>query len=200
MRMEVAAERAASAESAERRQQCADLLAVARHQDRAAFARLFDRYAPLIKCFSLAGYPGALLMAEEVTQETMLKVWRKAHTYKPETAAVSTWVFTLARNCRIDYLRKNSRHQSDIDPDSVWSELVDESADPFLHAQQKRLAREVRAGVGALPAHQQQVLGKVYMEGKSHSEVAAELGIPLGTVKSRLSLALKKLAVTLERP
>ncbi len=178
---------------------CDDLVAVATHRDQEAFARLFDHFAPLLRRFNLAAYPGATLMADELTQEVMLKVWRKAHTYKPDNAAASTWIFTLARNARVDYLRKNSRHQSDIDPELVWNELPDEDADPFMHAQQRRNQEQIQGALKTLPVEQHQVLVKVYMEGKTHSEVAQELKLPLGTVKSRVRLALNKLAVILKR-
>ena len=135
----------------------------------------------------------------EISQDVMLKVWNKAHTYKPEAAAVSTWMFTLARNARIDYFRRNSRHQSDIDPEFIYNELEDENSDPFTAVQQRREETEVRLAMETLPEDQKLVLSKVYMEGKSHSEVANELTLPLGTVKSRVRLAIKKLASGIKR-
>lgn len=175
-----------------------DIHAVATRRDKAAFTRLFDHFVPLIKSFTLAAYPGSSLLAGEVAQDVMLKVWKKAHTYKPETAAVGTWIFTLARNARIDYLRKHSRHQSDIVPDFLYDDLEDEGPGPFQRAQQRRSEELVRNVMRELPEDQRQVLEKVYMEGKTHAEVAEELQLPLGTVKSRVRLALKKMAVTLK--
>lgn len=172
-----------------------DMLLVAEQRDRQAFSRLFDHYVPKLKAYGLAVQPGATIMAEEVAQEVMIKVWNRAETYNPKVASVNTWVFTLARNARIDYLRKNSRHQSDIDPELVWNELVDESQDPFMAAQQRNNERSVKSGFKELPNDQQQVLSKVYLEGKSHQEAALDLDLPLGTVKSRVRLAMKKLAV-----
>lgn len=183
----------------EQKQQVDDMLSVAQQRDKAAYARLFDHFAPLIRHYCLSAYPGAPMMADEITQDVMLKVWRKAHTYNSKASAVSTWIFTLARNARIDYLRKNSRHQSDIDPEFIWNEMSDDTEEPFARAQQKRNEEEVNAAVGELPVEQQQVLAKVYMEGKSHTEVADELSIPLGTVKSRLRIALNKMSVLIRR-
>ncbi len=197
--LNVAANMQASSKCSTDQQFVDDMLAVASCRDKAAFTRLFDHFAPLLRRFNLAAYPGASLMADELTQEVMIKVWRKAHTYQPQSAAVSTWIFTLARNARIDYLRKNSRHQSDIDPEFIWTEIPDENADPFVSAQQVRNQEVIKQGLTTLPVDQQQVLVKVYMESKSHAEVAIELNLPLGTVKSRVRLALNKLAVTLKR-
>lgn len=176
-----------------------DLLAVAQQRDKFAFERLFDHYVPMLRAFSLAAQPGASLLADEIAQEVMIKIWNKAHLYNPEVASVTTWVFTLARNARIDYFRKNGRYQSDIDPETVWAELVDEHADPFQSAIQRRSEELIARELIALPAEQQQVLHKVYLEGKSHSEAAEELRLPLGTVKSRVRLALKKLAISIQR-
>jgi RNA polymerase sigma factor, sigma-70 family len=176
-----------------------DLLLVANDRDRDAFSRLFDHYMPLLRAFTLSAHPGSAILADEVAQEVMIKVWRKAHTYKPEFASASTWIFTLARNARIDYLRKNSRHQSDIDPEYLWSDIPSEDGDPFQAALQKRSADVVQAGMSQLPDDQRLALKKVYLEGKTHKEVAEELQLPLGTVKSRVRLALKKLAVSIKR-
>lgn len=187
----------AEAKQAVQKQLAEDLLSVAEKRDRVAFERLFDHFVPLVRAFSLSAQPGATLLADEVAQEVMIKVWNKAHTYKPECASVNTWVFTLARNARIDYFRKNSRHESDIDPENVWATLEDESADPFLAAQQKRSEELISSELESLPNDQQQALQMVYMEGKTHKEVAEELKLPLGTVKSRVRLALRKLAISM---
>ncbi len=176
-----------------------DLLAVAQQLDKLAFERLFDHFVPMLRAFSLAAQPGASLLADEIAQEVMIKIWNKAHLYNPDVASVPTWVFTLARNARIDYFRKNGRFQSNIDPETVWAELIDENADPFQSAVQRRSEELIARELVALPAEQQQVLRKVYLEGLSHSEAAEELNLPLGTVKSRVRLALKKLAISIKR-
>ena len=177
----------------------ADIELVASKRDTHALTRLFDHYAPRIRSFCLASHPGSNLMADDIAQEVMIRLWNKAHLYNPSSASLNTWVFTIARNARIDYMRKNGRYQSDIDPESFWNEMVDESADPFREAQQKRDETRIREGLMQLPSDQRQVLSKVYLEGKSHSEASEELGLPLGTVKSRVRLALNKLSVFIKR-
>lgn len=172
---------------------------VAIERDRQAFSELFDHFVPLIRAFSLAREPGAALVADELAQEVIIKVWDKAHTYKPEMAQVSTWIFTLARNCRIDQLRKSSRYATEIDPTDIFIDLEDDQPGPFQATRQQRLENDIHAKLKQLPSEQAQVLGKVYLEGKSHQETSDELGLPLGTVKSRVRLALQKLEVLLKR-
>lgn len=176
-----------------------DMERIALQRDTQALERLFDHYAPRIRAFCLATQPGANLMADDIAQEVMIRLWNKAHMYNPATASLNTWVFTIARNARIDYIRKNGRYQSDIDPEEFWSEIVDENADPFREAQQQRDEERIRHGMSQLSSDQQQVLAKVYLEGKSHSEASEELGLPLGTVKSRVRLALTKLSAIIKR-
>ncbi|TYL46700.1 RNA polymerase sigma factor [Marinomonas sp. IMCC 4694] len=180
-------------------QRLADMSAIAEHRDQSALGRLFDHYVPKVRAFCLAAQPGSNLMADDIAQEVMIRIWNKAHTYKPESASLNTWVFTLARNARIDYLRKNSRHQSDIDPEYLWQYIVDENADPFKDAQQKKDQERIQQGLSKLPADQKQVLAKVYLEGKTHKEAAEELSLPLGTIKSRVRLALHKLTIYVKR-
>lgn len=172
---------------------------VAVDRDKQAFEQLFDHFAPLLRSYSLARDPGASLVADDLAQEVMIKVWNKAHTYKPEMAAVSTWIFTLARNARIDYLRKNGRFSTDIDPTDIFNSIEDEGPDQFQLAQQQRIIGKIEQGLKQLPIEQSQVLSKVYLEGKSHQETALELTLPLGTVKSRVRLALQKLELMLKR-
>lgn len=172
---------------------------VAQHRDKQAFGELFNHFAPLLRSYSLAREPGAALLADELAQEVLIKVWNKAHTYKPDIAAVSTWVFTLARNSRIDHLRRNGRFSTDIDPTELFENMEDESPDPFQMAQRQRIEQRVHEGLKQLPIEQSQILAKVYLEGKSHQEAANELELPLGTVKSRVRLALQKLQLFLKR-
>ncbi|MFT5219747.1 MAG: RNA polymerase sigma factor (sigma-70 family) [Planctomycetota bacterium] len=172
---------------------------VAADRDKAAFADLFDHYAPMIRAYSLAREPGADLVADELAQEVMTRIWLKASSYNPTLANLNTWVFTLARNCRIDYLRRNSRHRSDIDPTDVFNNMADEGPGPFQLAHQSRAAESVKNGLAQLPREQAEILTKVYLEGKSHQQASIELALPLGTVKSRVRLALKKLQVLITR-
>jgi RNA polymerase sigma-70 factor (ECF subfamily) len=178
-------------------QQC--LIRIGDNQDEQAFAQLFDIFAPKLRAFSLAAQPGASMVADELVQDVMLKIWNKAHLYQPKKAAASTWIFTLARNARIDYLRKNGRYSSDIDPEDIYLNIVDESQDVFAATQQKQDEDNIRQSMSQLPVDQQQVLAKVYMEGKSHQQASIDLGLPLGTVKSRVRLALSKLEVIMRR-
>jgi len=172
---------------------------VAQERDKQAFEVLFDHYVPLIRAFSLAREPGAALVADELAQDVIIKVWEKAHTYKPHLAGLKTWVYTLARNCRVDYWRKNGRHLSDIDPTEIFSKLEDTDLGPFEAAQQQRVDKGLRNSIEQLPREQAEVLHKVYLEGKSHQEASDELALPLGTVKSRIRLAINKLELLLRR-
>jgi RNA polymerase sigma-70 factor (ECF subfamily) len=175
------------------------LTKVAEHRDKQAFAKLFDHYAPLIRAYSLAREPGADLIADELAQEVMLRVWLKASSYNSRLANINTWIFTLARNCRIDYLRRNGRFVSEIDPTEIFNDLEDEGPGPFQLVQQSRLQENIQAGLEKLPREQSEILRKVYLEGKSHQQTSEALKLPLGTVKSRVRLALKKLQVLVER-
>lgn len=169
------------------------LTKIGEDRDRQAFAALFKHYAPQIKSYGLStnGVPGLQAFADELVQETMIKVWRNAARFDPGKANATTWVFSIARNARIDLLRRGARHKTDLDADDVWLEAED--GEPVASLQQKRTAELIRESIGQLPIEQSQVLAKVYLEGKSHSEVSAELDLPLGTVKSRVRLALAKM-------
>jgi RNA polymerase sigma-70 factor (ECF subfamily) len=177
----------------------ASLSLVANNRDKEAFARLFDHYAPLIRAYSLAREPGADLVADELVQEVMTRVWLKADKYNDRLANLNTWIFTLARNCRIDYLRRNSRYLTEIDPTDIFNEIEDDGPGPFQQVQQSRAEESIRAGLKQLPREQAEILTKVYLEGKSHQQASNELKLPLGTVKSRVRLALKKLEVLVVR-
>jgi RNA polymerase sigma-70 factor (ECF subfamily) len=172
---------------------------VAKQRDKAAFSTLFDHYAPMIRAYSLAREPGADLVADELAQEVMIRVWLKARTYNSQLANTNTWIFTLARNCRIDYLRRNGRFVSNIDPTEIFNDIEDESPSPFQLTHQSRLEENIRTGLEKLPREQSEILIKVYLEGKSHQQTSEELKLPLGTVKSRVRLAIKKLKILVER-
>lgn len=168
---------------------------VATERCRQSFEQLFDHFAPLLVSYSLARDPGAKLQADELAQQVLIKLWNKAHTYKPEKAAVSTWIFTLARNTRIDNMRRNGRFNMDINADDLFMQIEDNSISPFENLKQQRAQEMIADSLKQLPREQSQVLGKVYLEGKSHQETADELDLPLGTVKSRVRLALKKMSI-----
>lgn len=170
---------------------------VADNQDREAFSKLFGHFAPLIKAFAINGSALAASHADELVQEVMIKVWQKATAFNPHKAAASTWIYTIARNCRTDMYRRLQKFDTPISADDIWPEA--ETEELFAAVQQKRDAVRIKEMLAGLPHEQSQILVKVYMEGKSHSEVAEELDLPLGTVKSRVRLAMKKLQLTAER-
>ena len=172
---------------------------VATHRDKAAFSTLFDHYAPLLRAYSLMREPGAELIADELAQEVMIRVWLKAESYNSQLANINTWIFTLARNCRIDYLRRNGRFVSEIDPTEIFNDMEDEGPSPFQLTHQARLEENIRKGLEQLPREQSEILVKVYLEGKTHQQTSEELKLPLGTVKSRVRLAVNKLKVLVER-
>ena len=172
---------------------------IAKDRDKSAFAELFDHYAPQIRAYSLAREPGSDLVADDLVQEVMTRVWLKASKYNSSLANLNTWIFTLARNCRIDYLRRNSRYVTEIDPTDIFNDMEDEGPGPFQLAQQSRVEDSIRAGLEELPREQAEILTKVYLEGKSHQQTSEELKLPLGTVKSRVRLAIKKLKILVER-
>ena len=168
------------------------LVAVAERQDRAAFATLFGHFAPRLKAY-IRRFGMEEARAEELAQEVMLIVWRRAALYDPAQASVSTWIFTIARNKRIDELRRERRPE--IDPNDPA--LVQEAAVVDVVIAQNEVGRRLHAAVAALPEEQALVLRKNFFEDKPHNEIAAELALPLGTVKSRLRLALAKLRLAM---
>jgi RNA polymerase sigma-70 factor (ECF subfamily) len=173
------------------------LLAVAKTQDRKAFSELFAHFGPKIKAFAMANpyTSNPAQFGDELVQEVMIKVWNKANNYNPAFAGASTWIFTIARNCRIDLIRKNQRHSYPLESDELLEFEAGDDIQPFQLVQQKHYERDIRECLNQLPSDQAQIIVKVYMEGKSHNEIAEELNLPLGTVKSRVRLALTKLKV-----
>lgn len=165
------------------------LLAVARDRDRAAFGVLFDHFAPRVKAYlmRLGLDAGA---AEDLAQDVMLTVWRRAETYDPAQAGVATWVYTIARNRRIDAARRGARPDFDPEDPSLRPEPTP-AADQVAAALEceARIAEAIRE----LPREQLRMIELAYFEDRSHGEIAAKLDLPLGTVKSRLRLALARL-------
>jgi RNA polymerase sigma-70 factor (ECF subfamily) len=173
------------------------LVAIAEAEDRAAFTRLFRHFAPLVKAFALSGSNLSATHADELVQEVMLKVWQKAAGFNPERAAASTWIYTIARNCRTDMFRRLQKFDTPLSAEDVCPDQ--EVTQPIASLQQRRNAQLVGEMLASLPADQTQILAKVYMEGKSHAEAAQDLDLPLGTVKSRVRLALQKLQLQVGR-
>lgn len=168
-------------------------------RDRVQFRKLFDHFAPLVKGFLIKGMSSHIdrSQAEEITQEVMIKVWNKAESFDSTKASVSTWLFTIARNTRIDFIRKTERANRDIGIDDIWHDA--DSPEPLIEFQQRRNQSTIKGALATLPEEQSLVLAKAFLEGRSHFEIAEELGLPLGTVKSRIRLALNKLKILLDR-
>lgn len=170
------------------------IAAIAASRDRRAFAELFAHFAPRIKAY-LRRSGASDGEAEDLAQEAMLAVWRRAHMFDPDQGAASTWMFTIARNKRIDALRRERRPEVDPDDPALVPEKPDD-ADTMVETAQR--GDRLRAAVGELPKEQARLLHLSFFEDKSHSTIAAELGLPLGTVKSRVRLALARLRGSLE--
>lgn len=174
--------------------------AIASRQDRQAFAELFEFFAPRLKSFILGMGKGPVgeELAEEIVQDVLLKVWNKAGSYQANKAKVSTWIYTIARNTRIDALRKHNFEECPLEVDDIWDEQVSEET-PLQSLQQQRAKQYIDEKMKTLPDEQRQVLFKSFMEGKSHSEISNDLNVSLGTVKSRIRLAMQKLALVVDR-
>lgn len=173
------------------REELNDLLeAVAARADRQAFAALFKHFAPRVKTYLMrGGSPEAA--AEELTQECMISVWRKAALFDARQAAASTWIFTIARNLRIDQLRRKSPTVTWVDePDAAPLDAPDPSPAPEELMDGLRLCHRMNEALARLPHEQAQVLRLSFYEDQPHVAIARELGIPLGTVKSRVRLAI----------
>ena len=156
-------------------------------QDQSAFAALFRHFAPRVKAFLMKSGASEVL-AEEVTQEVMATVWQKAHMFDPARASVATWIFTIARNRKIDALRKQKRPEPE---DLPWGpEAEPDQADVLsLQEETERLGQ----ALAQLPEKQRDLIERAYFGDLSHSEIAEATGLPLGTIKSRIRLALERL-------
>ena len=174
-------------------QRHADIEAVAQRRDREAFARLFRFYAPRVKAY-LRRMGAGDDAAEDLAQDVLASVWHRATQFDRSKASLSTWIYTIARNKRIDCLRRDKRPEHEpFDPDADGAEAP--RGDRIVEADKVRA--EVQRAIAELPHEQAELLRIFYFDEKTHSVIAGELGLPLGTVKSRLRLALSKLRVTL---
>ncbi|MCV2887300.1 sigma-70 family RNA polymerase sigma factor [Ruegeria sp. XHP0148] len=156
-------------------------------QDRAAFAELFAHFAPRVKSFLMRSGASPTL-AEDCAQEVMATVWNKSHLYDPTRATVSTWIFTIARNRRIDALRKDRRPEPE---DLPWGPEPEPPVADVMAMQQE--TEMLRVAIRALPDAQRELIEQAYFGDLSHREIAARTGLPLGTIKSRIRLALDRL-------
>ncbi|MGF1445279.1 MAG: sigma-70 family RNA polymerase sigma factor [Pikeienuella sp.] len=163
--------------------------AVAAGRDKVAFAELFSRYAGRVKAFLLkGGAPEST--AEEAAQEVMILLWRRATLFDPGKASAATWIFTIARNKRIDLARRDARSLPNPDDPALSPEPTPAAEREVAGAE--RDAR-VRAALAALSEEQREVVRLAFFSDRSHADIAQSLGLPLGTVKSRLRLAFQRL-------
>ena len=170
------------------------LVRVGRYKDKTAFASLFAYFAPRLKSFLLR-LGSDMSTAEELSQEAMIMVWRRAETFDPAQAGASTWIFTIARNKRIDRLRKDGRPL----PDMLDPAMMPDAPETGLEAVNRGEEEDkLRQAMKKLPEEQAKMIFAAYYEEKSHREISEESGLPLGTVKSRIRLALSRLRANLD--
>jgi RNA polymerase sigma-70 factor (ECF subfamily) len=172
---------------------------VAMQQDKAAFTILFKHFAPKIIRFGVSKL-GSEVLAKELLQETMSKVWRKAHLYHTDKGAATTWVYTIMRNAAFDMLRKTRAQSEQSLADDLWpldalEEGVTHEPDSF---RDHLLSKQLRAHIDKLPDKQRTVVQGVYFQELSQEQLAQQLDVPIGTIKSRLRLALERLKQHME--
>jgi RNA polymerase sigma-70 factor (ECF subfamily) len=172
------------------------IVAIAARADRAAFAALFAFYAPRVKTMLMRMGVGSAI-ADDVAQDTLLAVWRKAAQYDPQRAAASAWIYTIARNLRIDRLRRDNRAKLFALYETIEPEEPERPDRPLDAAQDQA---RVRAALAELPEEQVRVVKLSFFEGRAHGDIAKLLDLPLGTVKSRLRLAMNRLRNLLGEP
>lgn len=165
------------------------LMRVGQGKDKQAFAELFEYFAPRVKAYMFKlGSDDA--MAEELAQKTMLQIWRKADLFDDMKAAASTWIFRVARNLRIDELRKETRFEYD---QHDFTLIADKADSPERTLDRSQHADIMRRAIECLSSEQTEVIELSFYQGLSHGKIASHLDIPLGTVKSRMRLAFAKL-------
>jgi len=174
---------------------CALLRAVGERRDIESYETLFRHFAPRVKSY-MARTGGDSQLAEELMQETMIAVWNKADRFDPSKGAVSTWIFTIARNLRIDAFRREKR--ADFDP-SDPAFVPDDVAPADAEHDARETSDQLHRAIAALPDEQAALLKLSFFEDHSHSAIATRLNLPLGTVKSRMRLAFDKLRAALAR-
>nr|WP_211096214.1 sigma-70 family RNA polymerase sigma factor [Flavimaricola marinus] len=164
-----------------------EIAAIRDHKDQRAFARLFEHFAPRLKSFLMKSGSTAEF-AEECTQEVMATLWRKAHMFDGSKASVSTWIYTIARNRKIDMIRKQRRPEPE---DLPWGPENEPDQDDVIVLAEE--TEQLGRALAALPEKQRKLIERAYFGELSHSEIAEETGLPLGTIKSRIRLALERL-------
>lgn len=166
---------------------------IATKRDREAFIKVYKHFAPRVRSF-LIGQNVVPSAADDVLQEVMIAVWNKAKLFDPKKAAPSTWIFAIARNKRIDRIRRESKPDLDPEEPSLQPSAPETADDDLLHGQRKTA---IAAALTELPEEQRIVIEYSFMKGLSHGEIAEQLGLPLGTVKSRIRLAFGRLRTEL---
>ncbi|PHO03511.1 RNA polymerase subunit sigma [Rhodobacteraceae bacterium 4F10] len=163
------------------------LIAVRDRQDRQAFVKLFDHFAPRLKgMFIKSGLSAA--RAEDIIQDTMLNVWRKAHLFDPHRAQATSWIYRIARNRHIDVLRRENR------PLPEELKIEDQPAEDASQIVALEMETEkLRSALMRLRPEQRELVEKAYLGELSHSDIQAETGLPLGTIKSRIRLGMERL-------
>jgi RNA polymerase sigma-70 factor (ECF subfamily) len=168
--------------------------AVAERRDRQAFTRLFDHFAPRLNAYLLRLGTNAGT-AEEIAQETMVTLWRKAALFDPQKSSVATWLYRIARNRRIDMLRRD--RLDFLDTNDPVLEPADDT-DLFAQVDMQQREEAVRIALEGLPEEQLSLVRLAFFDGLSHSQISERTGLPLGTVKSRIRLGFTRLRRTLE--
>ncbi|WP_420326931.1 sigma-70 family RNA polymerase sigma factor [Mameliella sp.] len=169
------------------------LIRIRDHRDEASFVALFRHFAPRVKAFLMRSGADAA-QAEECVQDVMATVWQKAAQFDPARASAATWIFTIARNRRIDALRKQKRPEPE---DLPWGPEAEPDQEDRLGLQQE--TEHLGEALASLPAKQRELIEKAYFGDLTHSEIAEATGLPLGTIKSRIRLALQRLRHAMDR-
>ena len=162
---------------------------IAETQDKSAFSNIFNYFAPRLKSFFVklgCSEP----QSEEIIQEVMISIWTKSKTYNSEKSSVSTWVYTIAKNKRIDKIRKEKKHYASESDESLEIPIPSIQEDQVIATE---ISEKINNCISFLPKEQAELLKLSYFYEKTHSDIASELKIPLGTVKSRIRLALSKM-------
>ncbi|MCB1509064.1 MAG: sigma-70 family RNA polymerase sigma factor [Hyphomicrobiaceae bacterium] len=167
---------------------------IAGKRDAEAFAQLFDHFAPRLKGY-LLGLGADPVTAEEIVQDTMTAVWRKADLFDAQKSSLATWIFRIARNRRIDLLRRRRGQTIDLEGFDVADEDLPDP-DTGLDARQRET--RVHAALAGLPDEQRSLVELSFFAELSHSDIAERTGLPLGTVKSRIRLAFARMRKALE--
>ena len=162
---------------------------IGENQDRIAFSNIFKHFAPRLKSFFVK-LGCSEVQAEEIIQEVMIAVWTKSSTYDKSKSSVSTWIYTIAKNKRIDKIRKETKHNTVESDESLEIPVSSVQEEQLLSSE---VTKKIHHSLQFLPKEQAELLKLSYFYEKTHSDIAKDLSLPLGTVKSRIRLALSKM-------